>query len=72
MRGYLAGSTQISGGGRDGAVAWNRDSEFPGGGDYFHAASGGGNRKAEGILRRRALGDCGADRGDSRRSWRRD
>ena len=57
--GYLAGSTQIS------AAAANRDSEFPGGGDYFHAASGGGNRKAEGILRRRALGDCGADRGDS-------
>ena len=51
-------------GGRDGAVTWNRNSEFPGGGDYFHAASGGGNRKAEGILRRRALGDCGADRGD--------
>ena len=55
--GYLAGSTQIS---AAAAMALSLGIAI----QNFPAASGGGNRKVEGILRRRALGDCGADRGD--------
>ena len=63
--GYLVGNTQISAAAAMALSLGIAIQNFPEGGDYFHAASGGGNRKAEGILRRRALGDCGADRGRS-------
>ena len=60
--GYLAGNAKITVAAAMALSIGSRNTELPGGGDYFHAAQGRRDESVKSFCRRCAFGDCGTGR----------